>query len=55
MLLDPIGNQLGILQAVRVMGVAFLDSPVSLDYYDEAPFSFNGSIGRAHIEYLKND
>jgi arylsulfatase len=27
------------------------DSPVSLDYYDEAPFSFNGSIGRTHIKY----
>jgi arylsulfatase len=22
-----------------------LDSPVSLDYYDQAPFAFNGSIG----------
>ena len=25
MLLDPIGNRLSILQAMRVMGVAFLD------------------------------
>ena len=30
-----------------------LDSPVSLDYFDEAPFSFNGTIGATHIEYLK--
>ena len=27
------------------------DSPVSLDYYDEAPFSFNGTIGRTHLRY----
>ena len=27
------------------------DSPVSLDYYDEAPFSFNGNIGRTSIRY----
>jgi arylsulfatase len=27
------------------------DSPVSLDYYDEAPFSFNGTIGQTHIRY----
>ena len=31
MLLDPIGNRLGILQAMRVMGVAFLD-----DHRDQA-------------------
>jgi arylsulfatase len=31
------------------------DSPVSLDYYDEAPFSFNGSIGRTRIQYTNND
>ena len=30
-----------------------LDSPVSLDYYDQAPFAFNGSIGRTKIMYLK--
>ncbi|MFM8572286.1 MAG: arylsulfatase, partial [Pirellula sp.] len=29
------------------------DSPVSLDYYDQAPYSFNGKIGRTHIRYLK--
>ena len=28
------------------------DSPVSLDYYDDAPFSFNGTIGRTRIKYL---
>jgi arylsulfatase A-like enzyme len=30
-----------------------LDSPVSLDYYDQAPFAFNGSIGTTTIKYLK--
>ncbi|QDT70724.1 Arylsulfatase [Planctomycetes bacterium MalM25] len=28
------------------------DSPVSLDYFDEAPFEFNGEIGVTKIEYL---
>jgi arylsulfatase len=31
-----------------------LDSPVSLDYYDQAPFAFNGTIGKTKIEYTKN-
>jgi arylsulfatase len=30
-----------------------LDSPVSLDYYDQAPFAFNGVIGKTIISYLK--
>ncbi len=30
-----------------------LDSPVSLDYYDKAPFKFNGKIGKTEIKYLK--
>ncbi len=30
-----------------------LDSPVSLDYYDQAPFAFNGTIGATKITYLK--
>jgi arylsulfatase len=30
-----------------------LDSPVSPDYYDQAPFAFNGSIGKTKIVYLK--
>jgi arylsulfatase len=30
-----------------------LDSPVSLDYYDQAPFAFNGKIGTTRITYLK--
>jgi hypothetical protein len=30
-----------------------LDSPVSLDYYDQAPFTFNGTIGTTKIEYTK--
>jgi arylsulfatase len=28
------------------------DSPVSLDYFEDAPFEFNGKIGRTRIEYL---
>ena len=28
------------------------DSPVSLDYYDQAPFPFNGTIGTTKIKYL---
>ena len=32
-----------------------LDSPVSLDYYDQAPFAFNGTIGKTKIEYLKHE
>ncbi len=28
-----------------------LDSPVSLDYFDDAPFAFNGKIGRTYIQY----
>ncbi len=30
-----------------------LDSPVSLDYFDQAPFPFNGTIGTTKIAYLK--
>ena len=30
-----------------------LDSPVSLDYFDLAPFAFNGTIGATKITYLK--
>jgi len=29
-----------------------LGSPVSLDYYDAAPFKFNGKIEQVHVEYL---
>ena len=30
-----------------------LDSPVSLDYYDKAPFAYNGTIGKTTIKYTK--
>ena len=30
-----------------------LDSPVALDYFDQAPFAFNGTIGKTTISYLK--
>jgi hypothetical protein len=29
-----------------------LGSPVSLDYYDKAPFKFNGVIEKVHVKYL---
>jgi arylsulfatase len=32
---------------------ADLDSPVSLDYFDQAPFAFNGTLGTTKITYLK--
>lgn len=32
-----------------------LGSPVSLDYYDRAPFAFNGSIDRVYITYVNCD
>ena len=28
-------------------------SPVSLDYYKQAPFVFNGKIGKTQVAYLK--
>ena len=33
------------------IGVA-LGSPVSLDYYDKAPFKFNGRIDQLTVKYL---
>ena len=33
------------------IGVA-LGSPVSLDYYDKAPFKFTGTIERVHVTYV---
>ena len=30
-----------------------LGSPVSLDYFDKAPFEFNGTLGKSTIKYLK--
>jgi hypothetical protein len=32
------------------IGIA-LGSPVSLDYFDKAPFKFNGTIEQVHVEY----
>jgi arylsulfatase len=57
------GEVVGQGQVPRAMSLHFtsnatfdigidLDSPVSLDYYDQAPFAFNGSIGSTKIEYL---
>ena len=34
------------------IGIA-LGSPVSLDYFDKAPFKFNGRIGTMHVQYTK--
>jgi hypothetical protein len=30
-----------------------LGSPVSLDYFDAAPFAFNGPLGTSTIKYMK--
>jgi arylsulfatase len=30
-----------------------LGSPVSLDYFDQAPFKFNGTLGTSTIKYVK--
>lgn len=30
-----------------------LGSPVALDYYDRAPFRFNGKIGKINIKYIE--
>jgi hypothetical protein len=30
-----------------------LGSPVSLDYYNKAPFKFNGTIEKVHVKYAK--
>jgi hypothetical protein len=30
-----------------------LGSPVSLDYFDKAPFKFNGKIEKVHVKYTK--
>ncbi len=32
------------------IGIA-LGSPVSLDYYDKAPFTFNGTIDQVNVKY----
>ncbi len=56
------GQEVGQGRVPRAMSLHFtsnatfdigtdLDSPVSLDYFDDAPFSFNGKIGRTHIQY----
>ena len=29
-----------------------LGSPVGIEYYDLAPFKFNGKIEQAHVEYI---
>jgi arylsulfatase len=58
------GNVVGQGQVPAAMSLHFtsnatfdigidLDSPVSLDYYDQAPFAFNGTIGTTKIAYLK--
>ena len=56
------GQEVGQGRVPRAMSLHFtsnatfdigtdLDSPVSLDYFEESPFSFNGKIGRTHIQY----
>jgi hypothetical protein len=59
------GKQVGQGTVPRAMSLHFTsnatfdigtdqDSPVSLDYYDDAPFSFNGTIGKTTIVYTKD-
>lgn len=56
------GEEVGKGRVPRAMSLHFtsnatfdigtdLDSPVSLDYFDEAPFEFTGSIGKTEIRY----
>jgi len=37
----------------RSSGPPFTGSPVSLDYFDEAPFAFNGTIEKTQIKYMQ--
>ncbi len=57
------GEEVGKGRVPRAMSLHFtsnatfdigtdLDSPVSLDYFDDAPFEFNGAIGATTIIYL---
>jgi hypothetical protein len=32
-----------------------LGSPVSMDYFHHAPFPFDGTIERVHVQYLDTD
>lgn len=56
------GQKVGTGRVPRAMSLHFtsnatfdigvdLDSPVALDYFDEAPFAFNGKIGKTVIKY----
>jgi len=56
------GKKVGGKRVPRAMSLHFtsnatfdigtdLDSPVSLDYFDKAPFAFNGNIGKTEIKY----
>ncbi len=58
------GQEVGKGRVPRAMSLHFtsnatfdigtdLDSPVSLDYFEEAPFAFHGTIGTTKITYLK--
>ncbi|KAB1069809.1 arylsulfatase [Tamlana haliotis] len=58
------GKEVGKKRVPRAMSLHFtsnatfdigmdLDSPVALEYFDQAPFAFNGKIGKTEIKYLK--
>jgi len=36
-----------------VANVTDLGSPVALDYFDKAPFKFNGKIDQVHVQYTR--
>ena len=43
----------GIFTASETFDVGMdLGSPVSLDYHERAPFAFDGTIEKIHIQYL---
>jgi hypothetical protein len=57
------GKEVAQVRVARAMSLHFtfnatsdigadLDSPVSLDYYDQAPFAYNGTMGTTEIRYF---
>jgi hypothetical protein len=46
----PTGN-VGVDEKCLDFGID-LGSPVGIEYYDQAPFKFNGKIEEAHVQYL---
>jgi arylsulfatase len=49
----PVSAPLGFTANDALDFGADLGSPVGIEYYDQAPFKFNGEIDQARIEYVK--